>query len=77
MEESHSPYAARMDTLSIEHAKVSVQLRNLKTHIPLLLEVAGLKNNTMRMKISEMNPLRPRFEPNIGDCLVAAPEPDR
>ncbi|XP_014818112.1 PREDICTED: neutral alpha-glucosidase AB, partial [Calidris pugnax] len=43
--------------------------------VPLLLEIWGLQENTTRIRIKELNPLRPRFE--VPDVLVAEPPVER
>lgn len=43
--------------------------------VPLLLELWGLQGNVTRIRIKELNPLRPRFE--VPDVLVAEPPVER
>ncbi|NXK78629.1 GANAB glucosidase, partial [Amazona guildingii] len=43
--------------------------------VPLLLELWGLQGNMTRIRIKELNPLRPRFE--VPDVLVGEPPVER
>lgn len=42
--------------------------------VPLLLELSGLRENTTRIRIRELHPLRPRFE--VPDVLLGEPQPE-
>lgn len=46
-----------------------------KKKVPLLLELWGLQGNMTRIRIKELNPLRPRFE--VPDVLVGEPPVER
>uniref|UniRef100_A0A8D2LTN4 Glucosidase II alpha subunit n=1 Tax=Varanus komodoensis TaxID=61221 RepID=A0A8D2LTN4_VARKO len=46
-----------------------------RTGIPLLLEIYGLKGNMTRIRINELNPLKPRYE--VPDVLVQDPPTTR
>ncbi|XP_069116390.1 neutral alpha-glucosidase AB-like isoform X2 [Argopecten irradians] len=69
-----SPYVILMDSLKIQSTNVQVQLLNTKNNVRLLLELYGLQENTARLKINELNPIKPRFEIPIGDVLVGEPK---
>lgn len=45
-----------------------------KTNVQFILDIVGIKDNTLRIKLSEADPLRQRYEPAIGDVLQKEPE---
>ncbi len=70
-------YAAQLDTLSVEPSKLGVQLLNVQTHGRLLLELTALQDKTVRVRVTEVDGLRPRYEPPVGDVLVSEPHTDK
>lgn len=58
----HSPYYLDMNEFKISSSKVEGVLINSKNQVMFKLELLALANNMVRMKISELSPLRPRFE---------------
>ncbi|XP_033927555.1 neutral alpha-glucosidase AB isoform X2 [Melopsittacus undulatus] len=70
-----SPYRALLESLQLGPDAARIQLINEATKVPLLLELWGLRGNMSRIRIKELNPLRPRFE--VPDVLVAEPPVER
>ncbi|KAM4643584.1 neutral alpha-glucosidase AB isoform 3-T3 [Amazona ochrocephala] len=71
----HSPYRALLESLQLGPDAARIQLINEATKVPLLLELWGLQGNMTRIRIKELNPLRPRFE--VPDVLVGEPPVER
>lgn len=63
-----------MDSLKISSSQISVQLLNTKTNVRLVLDLYGLQGNTARVKINELEPLKPRYEIPVGDVLIGEPK---
>lgn len=72
-----SPYIASSNSVEIRPTSLHLQLLNTRNNIPLVLDLFGLKENTLRLKINEVNPIRPRYEVPIGDVVVEEPKQDR
>lgn len=49
----------------------------MRNNIPLVLDLFGLKDNMVRLKINEVKPIRSRFEVPLGDVIVEEPEQDQ
>jgi alpha 1,3-glucosidase len=49
----------------------------MNTGIKLLLDVYSLQDNTARIKLKELEPIKERYEIPLGDVLVQEPVPDR
>uniref|UniRef100_A0A8B9MWW5 Neutral alpha-glucosidase AB n=1 Tax=Accipiter nisus TaxID=211598 RepID=A0A8B9MWW5_9AVES len=75
LQPGHSPYWALLESLQLGPDAARLQLINEVTKVPLLLELWGLQGNVTRIRIKELNPLRPRFE--VPDVLVAEPPVER
>ena len=73
MQPNQSPYLLLTDTVDIKPTKISAQVMNRANNVPLNLELFALQDNTARIKISEINPIRQRFEIPVGDVLVSEP----
>ncbi|XP_027766479.1 neutral alpha-glucosidase AB-like, partial [Empidonax traillii] len=71
----NSPFRALLESLELGQDSARVQLVNEVTQVPLLLEIWGLQGNMTRFRISELNPLRPRFQ--VPDVLVGDPKTER
>ncbi|XP_041037951.1 neutral alpha-glucosidase AB-like isoform X1 [Carcharodon carcharias] len=67
----NSPYRALLNSLEVTEKAVRLQLINEVNKVPLLLEVYGLQGNMTRIKINELNPLKPRYE--VRDVLIHDP----
>ena len=74
LQPGQSPYKVLMDSLKISSSQISVQLLNTKTNVRLVLDLYGLQGNTARLKINELEPLKPRYEIPMGDVLVGEPK---
>ncbi|XP_065942611.1 neutral alpha-glucosidase AB isoform X2 [Magallana gigas] len=74
MQPGNSPYIVLMDSLKISSSQISVQLLNTKTNVRLVLDLYGLQGNTARVKINELEPLKPRYEIPVGDVLIGEPK---
>ena len=72
-----SPYVVIPNTVDVRPTSIHLQLLNTRNNVPLLLEFFGLQDNTVRLKVNEVTPIRPRFEAPIGDVLVEEPKQDR
>lgn len=48
-----------------------------ETVAPLVVELYGLVNNTVRLKVNELNPVKPRYEIPVGDVLLEEPKQQR
>ncbi|XP_063002384.1 neutral alpha-glucosidase AB isoform X1 [Elgaria multicarinata webbii] len=70
-----SPYRALLDSLQLSQDSMKIQLINEVNKVPLLLELYGLKGNMTRIRINELNPLKPRYE--VPDVLVQDPPTTR
>ena len=77
MSPGSSPYSVLLDQLTLDASKATVPLLNRLNKVQLKLEIWSLKNNIARLKISEMNPIKERYEPPVGDVLIGEPEQDR
>ncbi|XP_053304771.1 neutral alpha-glucosidase AB isoform X2 [Spea bombifrons] len=74
LEPGSSPYKALLGSAKVSEDKLEVQLIDDKNEASLLLEVFGLNGNMTRIKINEINPLKPRYE--VPDVLVGTPLPE-
>lgn len=74
MQPGNSPYIVLMDSLKKSSSQISVQLLNTKTNVRLVLDLYGLQGNTARVKINELEPLKPRYEIPVGDVLIGEPK---
>ncbi|XP_056021403.1 neutral alpha-glucosidase AB-like isoform X2 [Ostrea edulis] len=70
----NSPYVVLADSLKITDSQISVHLLNSKTNVRLGLDLYGLQGNTARVKINELEPLKPRYEIPVGDVLIGEPK---
>ncbi|XP_053575926.1 neutral alpha-glucosidase AB isoform X2 [Bombina bombina] len=68
-----SPYRALLGSAELSGDRFSVKLIDDKNQVSLLLEVFGLDGNMTRIKINEINPLKPRYE--VPDVLIEPPRP--
>lgn len=75
LQPGNSPYRALLESLELGPDVARIQLVNEATQVPLLLEVWGLSGNITRLRISELAPLRPRFQ--VPDVLVGEPPAER
>ncbi|XP_074424085.1 neutral alpha-glucosidase AB isoform X1 [Larus michahellis] len=75
LQPGESPYRALLESLQLGPDAARLQLINEATKVPLLLELWGLQGNMTRIRIKELNPLRPRFE--VPDVLVGEPPVER
>ncbi|XP_015278196.1 PREDICTED: neutral alpha-glucosidase AB isoform X1 [Gekko japonicus] len=71
----NSPYRALLDSLQLSQDSMKIQLVNEANKVPLLLEIYGLKGNMTRIRINELNLLKPRYE--VPDVLVGDPPTTR
>ncbi|XP_054648426.1 neutral alpha-glucosidase AB isoform X2 [Dunckerocampus dactyliophorus] len=66
-----SPYRALLETMELTNTRLTLQLKNDKNKVRLLLELYRLQGNITRVKINELKPLKPRYE--VPDVLVREP----
>ena len=74
MQQGQSPYVVLMESLQVQATSLSVQIINTKNNVRLLMQLFGLEKNTARVKINELEPLKPRYEIPVGDVLVGEPK---
>ncbi|CAH1791374.1 unnamed protein product [Owenia fusiformis] len=72
-EPNKSPYVAVLSSINIQPTQLSVQLLNKNTNVRLNLQVIAIKGNIARLRVTETNPLKPRYEIPVGDVLVDEP----
>uniref|UniRef100_H9GMA9 Glycoside hydrolase family 31 N-terminal domain-containing protein n=1 Tax=Anolis carolinensis TaxID=28377 RepID=H9GMA9_ANOCA len=70
-----SPYRALLESLQLSQDSMKIQLINEVNKVPLLLELYGLKGNITRIRINELNALKPRYE--VPDVLIQDPPTSR
>ncbi|MEE6526884.1 hypothetical protein FKM82_027822, partial [Ascaphus truei] len=68
-----SQYRALLERVELSADRLGVPLINDGTQVSLLLEVFGLNGNMTRIKINEIDPLKPRYQ--VPDVLVGVPAP--
>ena len=61
-----------MNSFKVDSTHIESVIVNTQTGITLKLELFALKDNTIRMKINELNPIKPRFE--AKEALLGEPE---
>ncbi|XP_057707085.1 neutral alpha-glucosidase AB isoform X1 [Corythoichthys intestinalis] len=66
-----SPYRALLETMELTSTRLTLQLKNDKNKVRLLLELYRLQGNITRVKINELKPLKPRYE--VPDVLIQEP----
>ncbi|XP_051929515.1 neutral alpha-glucosidase AB isoform X1 [Hippocampus zosterae] len=66
-----SPYRALLETMELTNSRLTLQLKNDKNKVRLLLELYRLQGNITRVKINELKPLKPRYE--VPDVLIREP----
>ncbi|KAG8449629.1 hypothetical protein GDO86_016317 [Hymenochirus boettgeri] len=69
-----SPYCAELESLSVDKDKATLQIINQDTKVPLRLQIIAF-DNTFRLKINEISPLKPKYE--VADVLVKEPSAER
>jgi hypothetical protein len=77
VEPDRSPYSVVPNSLNVGSKGASLQVVNKITAIVLQLDLFALKANTLRLKINEASPIKPRFEPPLGDVLIEEPKTQR
>lgn len=75
MQPGHSPYYLEMSSFKIYTTSLEGVIVNSLNGVMLKLELYPLKHNMLRMKVTELNPIRPRFE--AKEALVGDPEETR
>ncbi|XP_039597410.1 neutral alpha-glucosidase C isoform X1 [Polypterus senegalus] len=70
-----SPYQILMNTLTLSETCANVHLHHSATKEDLLLELHCLKNGIVRVKINELQPIKPRYE--ATDALIGEQHPQR
>ena len=66
-----SPYLVVKDSITFTESSFDVHLLNKKSNVLLNLKLQTLQNNTARFRITEVNPIRPRYE--VKDVLIKEP----
>lgn len=57
-----SPYQLQLDTLQSTASSVSAEILNTAMNVKFVFQLYSLSDNTFRMKINELSPLKPRYE---------------
>lgn len=65
------------DSIEIQPTFVRFLVSKQKARQPLVVELFGLVNNSVRLKVKELNPEKPRYEIPVGDVLLKEPEQQR
>uniref|UniRef100_A0A8C6YDM5 Glucosidase alpha, neutral C n=1 Tax=Naja naja TaxID=35670 RepID=A0A8C6YDM5_NAJNA len=66
-----SPYQALLQTVELSNSNVKFQIFNEDSKVTLSVEVYEIEGNIFRLKINEVNPLKPRYE--VPDVLIKEP----
>lgn len=75
MSTNQSPYELLTDTVSVKPTSVEAHLVNRKNGVLFKFIISALVDNTLRLQVEELNPLRPRYHPT--EALAGEPEQDR
>lgn len=67
-----SPYSVVKDSLVFTDSSLDVNILNKKSNVLLGLKLQTLEKNTIRFRINERNPIRPRYE--VKDVLIQEPK---
>ncbi|RMX38788.1 hypothetical protein pdam_00017684 [Pocillopora damicornis] len=67
-----SPYSVVKDSLVFTDSSLDVNILNKKSNVLLGLKLQTLEKNTVRFRINERNPIRPRYE--VKDVLIQEPK---
>ena len=70
-----TPYSVVKDSIAFTDSSISANILNKKTNVELSLKLETLEENTARVRINEVKPIRPRYE--VKDVLVQDPRPVR
>lgn len=73
MEQGQSSHVVLPNSLKQTKNSASLDVLDKKTNVRFILNIVGLKDNTFRLRLSEAEPLRQRYEPPIGDVLIKEP----
>ena len=73
MQPGQSPYFVFPDSIDIKASSISLKLQNSINSVPLSLDLYTHTDNTVRLKLNEVSPLKPRYEIPLGDVLVEEP----
>lgn len=57
-----SPYQLQLDTLQATASSVTAEILNSAMNVKFVFQLYSLSDNTFRMKINELSPLKPRHE---------------
>ncbi|MBN3312658.1 GANC glucosidase, partial [Atractosteus spatula] len=71
LQHGSSHYRALMDTLVLSERGAQLELVHTDTEVPLLLQVCAIQTGIVRVKINELQPIRPRYE--VPDVLIHEP----
>ena len=67
-----SPYSVVKDSIVFTDSSFDVNILNKKSSVLLSLKLQTLEKNTVRFRINELNPIRPRYE--VNDVLIKEPQ---
>lgn len=68
----HSPYHIDMNSFKVDSTHIEGVIVNTQTGVTLKLDLFALKDNMLRMKLNELNPIKQRFE--AKEALLGEPE---
>lgn len=61
-----------LNSFKVQPTRIEGAIVNTQNGVTLKLELIALKYNMLRMKVNELNPTKPRFEPK--EALISEPE---
>lgn len=64
----NSPYHGLLDTIELSDCRAKLHLLNEENKVTLFMELFVLQNNVIRIKVNELNPLKPRYE--VPDVII-------
>jgi hypothetical protein len=63
-----SPYVVQPDTLKTSYGHLNAQVLNSKNSILFTMDIYLLKENRLRFRLNELNPLKKRYE--VEDTII-------
>ena len=60
--------------MKMSSTSVLLEVVEKKSNVKFNLNIFALKDDTFRVKLTEAEPMRQRYEPPVGDVLVQEPE---
>ncbi|XP_076463388.1 neutral alpha-glucosidase AB-like isoform X2 [Babylonia areolata] len=67
-------FVVDVESMKLHPTSVSLEVLDRKSSVKFVLYIFSLKDNTFRVRLKELKPLRRRYEPPLGDVLLQHPE---